>query len=59
MGESILRGRLTLLKVPNHQGRASKGNQVNIPEPDFGMVAATLESLETLAVVLGRVIFSS
>ncbi|KGG52128.1 hypothetical protein DI09_206p30 [Mitosporidium daphniae] len=36
--------------VPNHQGRASKGNQVNIPEPDFGMVAATLESLETLAV---------
>ncbi len=58
MGESILRGRLTLLKEPC-LGPSSKGNQVNIPEPDTVVVTVTCKNLETLVRVLGRVIFSS
>jgi hypothetical protein len=58
MGQSILRGRRKPIQWSFSDDFSPKGNPVNIPEPDFGMVAVTLKNLETLVRVLGRVFFS-
>ncbi len=59
MGYSILRHREIPCNIWILTNPLSKGNEVDIPQAEYGGFVATQTSLETSACATGRVLFSS